>query len=323
MCLGLALFRDLAPPDRVDVWVVRFDAPGDATARTLAEENQSCFDGLLGGGRLEELDLSAPGIEPTARRAADAVSDLADFGDVTDIVVDVNAFPRPVFFPLIAKLLHLCDMHGVGAPNLHVVAGDAAWLDAKIEDAGIDEHAVWLHPFAGTFGVEATLHVPRLWMPVLGEGTSIQLERISQLITPGEVCPLLPFPSRDPRRGDELFLEYRQVLFDRLRTDSGTIIYAAESNPFQVYRRLRQSTLEHAETLKPLGGCKTAYSALSSKLVAVGVLLVAYELRALGAEVGVADIGAQGHVLKEYVSLQEAQERTELVGLTLSGESYL
>jgi hypothetical protein len=43
----------------------------------------------------------------------------------------------------------------------------------------------------------------------------------------------------------------------------------------------------------------------------------------LGAEVGVADIGAQGHVLKEYVSLQEAQERTELVGLTLSGESYL
>jgi hypothetical protein len=182
---------------------------------------------------------------------------------------------------------------------------------------------VWLHPFASTFGVEATLHVPRVWMPVLGEGTAQQLERISELILAAEVCPLLPFPSRDPRRGDELFLEYRRVLFDQLRTDSGTVIYAAESNPFQVYRRLRQSTLEHAETLKPLGGCKTAYSALSSKLVAVGVLLVAYELRAEELEVGVADIGAQTNTLARHVSVQEARERTELAGLTLSGDSYL
>ena len=323
MCLGLELLRDLAPAATVDVWAVRFAAPGDATAAAMADENAANFSALIADGHVYELDLSAPGIEQTARRAAEAITDLAAFGDVSDIIIDVNALPRSVFFPLIAKLLHLCDQRHADAPNLHVLAGDAAWLDAIIQSVGIDEHAVWLHPFASTFGVEATLHVPRVWMPVLGEGTAQQLERISELILAAEVCPLLPFPSRDPRRGDELFLEYRRVLFDQLRTDSGTVIYAAESNPFQVYRRLRQSTLEHAETLKPLGGCKTAYSALSSKLVAVGVLLVAYELRAEELEVGVADIGAQTNTLARHVSVQEARERTELAGLTLSGDSYL
>lgn len=323
MCLGLALLRDLAPTDRVDVWAVRFAAPGDATAAAMAQENAANFRELVADGRVQELDLSAHGIEQTARRAAAAIKDLAVFGDVSDIIVDVNALPRSVFFPLIAKLLYLCDRRHADAPNLHVLAGDAAWLDATIQSAGLDEHAVWLHPFAGTFGVEATQHVPRVWMPVLGEGTAEQLDRISQLILAAEVCPLLPFPSREPRRGDDLFLEYRRVLFDEIRSDSGTFMYAAESNPFQVYRRLRQSTLDHAETLRPLGGCKTAYSALSSKLVAVGVLLVAYELRDQQLEVGVADIGAQSNTLARHISVQEARERTDLVGLTLSGDCYL
>ena len=323
MCLGLKLLRDLAPPAAVEVWAVSFGSPGDTTAIAMAQDNLALFTELLSTGRRHDLDLAAPNIEQTARGAANAIADLAVFGDVSDIVIDVNALPRAVFFPLIAKLLYLCDQRHAGAPNLHVLAGDAAWLDAIIQSAGIDEHAVWLHPFASTFGVEATLHVPRVWMPVLGERTAPQLERISQLVGQMEVCPMLPFPSRDPRRGDELFLEYRRVLFDQLRTDSGTFIYAAESNPFQVYRRLRQSTLEHVQTLKPLGGCKTAYSALSSKLVSIGVLLVAYELRDDGYEVGVADIGSQSHTIKRHVSIEEARERTELAGLTLSGDSYL
>jgi hypothetical protein len=323
MCLVLELMRELAPVDSVDVWAVSLGAPGNATAHAAASANAEQFAGLLEGGDRHDLDVSASGLEETARRAAGAIGSLDALGAVTDIVVDVNALPRPVFFPLVAKLLYLCDQRHAEAPNLHVLAGDAAWLDAEIHAEGIDEHAAWLHPFAGTFGVEATLHVPRIWMPVLGEGTATQLERISELITPAEVCPLLPFPSRDPRRGDELFLEYQAVLFDQLRTDSGTVMYAAESNPFQIYRRLRQSTIEHAETLTPLGGCKTAYSALSSKLVAVGVLLVAYELRDLNIEIGVADIGAQGHTLNRRYSGEEVHERTELVGLTLSGDCYL
>jgi len=36
---------------------------------------------------------------------------------------------------------------------------------------------------------------------------------------PDEICPVLPFPALNPRRGDNLVLEYRDLLFDRLRID--------------------------------------------------------------------------------------------------------
>jgi hypothetical protein len=322
MCLSLGMLRDLAPTAAVEVWATNLGGDGDATTRAAAEENLERFEQLLDGGPRHDLDVSAVGIEQVARRSAGAFTNLNQLGNVTDVIIDVSALPRSVFFPLIAKLLYLCDQRA-DAPNLHVLAGDLAWLDAEVDAEGIDENAVWLHPFAGTFGVDSTSHHPRVWMPVLGENTTAQLERISELINPAEVCPLLPFPSRDPRRGDELFREYRAVLFDELRADSGTFMYAAESNPFQIYRRLRRATLEHAETLAPLGGCKTAYSALSSKLVAVGVLLVAYEMRELGFEVGVADIGAQSYTLNRRFAAEQIQAETELVGLTLSGDAYL
>jgi hypothetical protein len=324
MCLALELFRELSAP--LDVHAVQFDAPADAIARSMADENAAYFGGLLGDTEPRLLPIGGSGLEETSRSAAAAVKTLDEFGDVTDIVVDVNALPRPVFFPLLAKLLFLCDKAGPEAPNLHVLAGDAAWLDAAIRTDGLDEHASWLHPFEGTFSVEATQHMPRVWIPILGEHTATQLERISELVDPAEVCPMLPFPARDPRRGDRLFEEYLDFLFERLRTDSGTVIYADEANPFQVYRRLRDSTLRHAETLAPLGQCKTAYSALSSKVVALGVLLVAYELREAElpeAQVGVADIGGQLHVVERKISREEAAEGTRLVGACLSGDSYL
>jgi hypothetical protein len=319
MCLALELFRELGAP--LEIHAVQFDAPADAIARSMAAENSELFTSLLRDTEPRLLSIGGSGLEETSRSAAAAVKSLDEFGDATDVVVDVNALPRPVFFPLIAKLLFLCDKAGPEAPNLHVVAGDAAWLDAEIRSEGLDEHASWLHPFEGTFSVEATQHMPRLWIPILGEHTGTQLERISELVDPAEVCPMLPFPARDPRRGDRLFDEYLEFLFEQLRTDSGTVIYADEANPFQVYRRLRESTLRHAETLAPLGQCKTAYSALSSKLVALGVLLVAYELRE--AEVGVADIGGQLHVLDRKISHDEAAQGTRLVGACLSGDSYL
>jgi hypothetical protein len=322
MNLGLELLSSIAVGRSVALFTVRFDAPADSVARLMADENHSRFEELGRGRTVTSLDVSGRDIEHTARSAADAVRDLAAFGEATDIVVDINALPRSVFFPLVAKLLYLCDQRGASAPNLHVLAGDAAWLDAAIRGDGIDEHASWLYPFRGTFGVEATDHMPRVWLPILGEETTIQLERIYELINPSEVCPLLPFPARNPRRADALFNEYHRTLFEQLRTDSGTVIYADEANPFQVYRRLRESTLHYAGTLEPLGGCKTAYSALSSKLVAVGALLVAYELRDQ-LEVGVADIGSQTAVVSRHVSRDEAAGGTKLIGLTLSGDSYL
>lgn len=324
MCLGLELLASLAGPETLCVKSIDFGGPTDTLAEESAEKTKELFERLVAPFPHESLALpGGEGIENLARASANFFESL-DGISATDLIVDVNALPRPLFFPLIAKLLFLCDQRGPGAPNLHIFAGDAAWLDELIVVNGLDENAVWLHPFEGTFLAEADNFLPRVWMPVLGEGDTQALKRISELVAPQEVCPLLPFPSLDPRRGDRLFEHFREILFDELRSDSGTVTYGAEGNPFQVYRRLRQSTLQYGEALHELGGCKVAFSAMSSKLVSLGVLLAAYEFLGSSDHVtGVAEIGAQQHRLTRAVSIEEARKKTELIGLSVSGDCYL
>jgi hypothetical protein len=325
MCMALRALRPVAPKGRLRILKVvlgdrhRPDADILAFARRNAEE----FASLTSGLDVAEIELRGTSLEDRARSAAGAFTRFDAPIDGTDILVDVSAMPRPVFFPLIAKLLYLCDDDGAAAPNLHVVAGNSAWLDELMVTEGIAEDATWLFPFGGTFSVEATEHVPRIWLPTLGEDTGMKLRRISNLVDPAEICPVLPFPSRDPRRADRLFEAYGEELFDRLRSDSGTVVHAAEANPFQVYRSLYRTAIYYDQTLKPLGGCKIAFSALSSKLAAIGVLLAAYELQAEELEIGVADIDAQGHRLSRPVSADEVEAGTSIVGLSLSGDSYL
>ena len=74
--------------------------------------------------------------------------------------------------------------------------------------------------------------------------------------------------------------------------------------------------LHYGEVFKLLGGCKVALSTLSSKLMSLGALLVAYELKQANFNIGVAHIECQGY------TINSAGTNPELVGLWLSGESY-
>lgn len=115
-------------------------------------------------------------------------------------------------------------------------------------------------------------------------------------------------------------IEYRELLFDQLRVEPRNIIYAAESNPFEVYRQLMRSILHYDRALKPLGGCKVALSAMSSKLASMGVLLAAYELgrRDPKVTVGVAHVESQGY----RVESNGTAPSTTLFTMWLSGECY-
>jgi len=129
-------------------------------------------------------------------------------------------------------------------------------------------------------------------------------------------------PALNPRRGDNLVLEYRDLLFDRLRIEPRNIIYASEWNPFEVYRQIRRTILHYREVLGPLGGCRTVLSALSTKLLSVGALLVAYELKQVKVDVGIAHVGSQGYIMDDDLGAQGPQTHSELFGLWLAGECY-
>ncbi|RUL89468.1 hypothetical protein [Tautonia sociabilis] len=235
-----------------------------------------------------------------------------------DVVVDISAMPRGIYFPLLARLLFLLDEAAPGQPrrtNLHVIVADDPLLDSRIVDEGIDETAEFLHSFEGSFSREATGQQPKVWIPLLGEGRTTHFDRIYDRVKPDEICPVLPFPSKNPRRGDDIVQEYRDLLFDQHRLDPRSLMYAAEQNPFEVYRRVRKAVFHYRETLSLIGGCKVALSALSSKLMSLGALMVAYELKPL-LDIGLAHVDCRGYRVENFES------SPELFGLWLAGECY-
>ena len=129
---------------------------------------------------------------------------------------------------------------------------------------------------------------------------------------------MLPGPSRNPRRGDELIAEYHSLLFDAFRVEPGNILYGSEVNPFEAYRQLRRAIIHYEEALLPLGGCRHIVSALSSKLLSFATLLVACELKE-HVDIGIAHIESNGY----RMDLEKREEqRSKLYGLWLAGEFY-
>jgi hypothetical protein len=70
-------------------------------------------------------------------------------------------------------------------------------------------------------------------------------------------------------------MEYQNLLFDQLRIEPRNIVYASEFNPFDVYRQVRGTALHYHDVLKLIDGCRVALSAMCSKVMSLGILLVA------------------------------------------------
>jgi hypothetical protein len=186
-----------------------------------------------------------------------------------------------------------------------------------ISEHGISEEASYLHPFEGPFNREAKGGQPTVWIPVLGEGRTHHFERMFVLVKPTEVCPVLPSPARNPRRSDDIVMEYQKLLFDEVGLDPRNIIYGSEFNPFDVYRQVRRTVLHYHRVLGLIGGCRVALSAMCSKVMSLGILLVAYELKLSDVEVGIAHIECQGYDVPSQLLVE-----VEPVGIWLAGECY-
>lgn len=333
MCLGIREVLAVGGGGSRDVILIEYDEGPKSHSqkyKELREENGHLVEELLSSrGTISRRPIrmfSLDGRRIGARSIANKFQSLDDFSLYSDVIVDISALPRGLYFPLLSKLLALFD-HDPGdrSPNLHVTVAHSPSLDKSIVDEDVEETASFLHGFsAASFEREATKEQPRIWIPLLGRGQSVQLERAYELVNPNEICPLLPSPARNPREADDLVLEYRELLFDQLRVEPQNIIYASEANPFEVYRQLMRSMVGYQQALRPLGGCKVVLSAMSSKLLSVGALLSAYELSQWRKgrdriDVGVAHVDAQGYRIAE---MGQEDSATELFSLWLCGECY-
>ena len=330
MCDGIERVLSLGGEGARDVALIVFHEGAESPSqpsRAQRKANGERLEKLVQGrGTIGHRDIkmfSDDNRRIGARSIVQEFASSAEFRSYTDVVVDISALPRSLYMPLLAKLLALFDGEAKDGEkrNLHVIVSHSPAIDVAIVEEGLEESANYLFGFAAAaLESESTSGQPKIWIPVLGKRQSAQLERINQFVMPDEICPLLPSPAQDPREGDSIMIEYRELLFDQLRVEPRNIIYAAESNPFEVYRQLMRSILHYDRALKPLGGCKVALSAMSSKLASMGVLLAAYELgrRDPKVTVGVAHVESQGY----RVESTDTTPATTLFTMWLSGECY-
>jgi hypothetical protein len=321
----------LGGPGRRDCLALEFDEGSTSPSFQHVSEANTNWESLrelFGAGHA--IDLQTIKIWDDRRRrigsrmAGSIFESVEVFTPYTDIVIDVSAIPRDIYFPLIGNVLTLVDEARESGRlrrrvNIHVCVAEDPYLDSQIIEEGIDDVAGLIHGFGGGIDREATVNLPRVWIPLLGENQQIQIERISELVKPIETCPALPSPARDPRRGDNLVHEYHNLLFDVLQVDPRNFLFVSESNPFEVYRQIRTVVFHYRKVLEPLGGCKVVLSALSSKLLSLGALLVGYELMG---DVGVAHVSPAGFIMLRQADGSPAPTQPELFSLWLEGECY-
>ncbi|MCZ7600143.1 MAG: hypothetical protein M5U09_23725 [Gammaproteobacteria bacterium] len=258
---------------------------------------------------------------------------LGGFTDQTDIILDASSLPRVIYLALMTSLLNRL-IPNKATPNalvaegvnFQVVVAEDANLDGQIKAEDPSSEIVLVPGFSSAMQAESVQDWPLVWFPILGEHRVNQmLQIIKGADIPGEaeICPVLPHPSRNPRRADRLLVEYKEPLFDSRRTPTSNILYVHESHPFEAYRQLLKAMERYRENMLILGGCRLIVTPFGSKLITLGAGLACFEMRPqdLEAQYGVAIPHAEPMRYVVDARLIENSE-PDICTLLLTGEAY-
>ena len=293
-------------------------APSAQLAR--AEAHREKLGDLFSGNTLKPIRidmLSGDGRNIGGVKVSEAFRNPKDYVGFTDVIVDITALPAELYFPLIGTLLTIWHgpqhaSHGLG--NLHVTVCDNPAVDSMISPEGGDK-AETVYGFNGSLNW-ASIGTPiPIWVPVLGERHYGHLQKIADLVRPEVIAPVLPFPARDPRRADNLLLEYGSLLYESWDVDPTDITYADEQNPFDVYAKLCTLSANYANSLQGIGTAQVSVSTHSSKLHSLGALMAAWEKR-----LSVVHVKPTRHVVGGEFGAQH--QTGELFNVWLAGEAY-
>ena len=310
-----------------DLWLLCYDNGQETTSeqRAAVKTNDEGFAALFAPPRaIERLEIAMRtdrARSATCQNTKAAISRPDELFAYDDVIVDISAIPRMIALMTLAQLLTLIDDRtaaGEPAPNLHVVAAESVTQDfATIEDS-LDPDVILLTGFSGRLDSEA-LRNPKIWVPVLGESQHIRLQRIFDKVQPDQICPVVPFPARDPRRGDRIVEGHQRILFDEFRVEPRNILYASEYNPFEAYREIFSTIDRYRTALVELDDCRVFVSPLSSKLLSVSALLACYDHKRQKS--GKFDVGIPYVEVAAYgASVGDLEAERVLTSMWLTGE---
>jgi len=251
----------------------------------------------------------------------------------TDIILDASSLPRVIYLALMTSLLHrLVPDKNVGnalaaeGVNFQVLVAEDAGLDGQIMAEDPSSEIVMVPGFSGAMQLESFQDWPLVWFPILGEHrvSQLQIMQATEISGEAEICPVLPHPSRSPRRADLLLVEYKEALFDSRRTPTSNILYVHESRPFEAYRQLLGAMRRYQQSMEILGGCRLVVTPFGSKLVTLGAGLACFEMRPPDLERASYGVAIPHVEPTRYVvdPLAVKNSQPEICCLLLTGEAY-
>ena len=295
----------------------RSELPHDE--REAVAANRDAIDALARDADVTVHDYPYPEIKDPKSAGAVVIRTLLAgnrFEDADELIVDVSALPLDVYFAVVSGVVRAAPERWDG--DLFVVGTD----NPELDDAIVHEGAEGLAPLPGFSGGGApTDNDLRVWVPILGKGRSdeaLHVYRQTFEQRPDEICPVLPFPSTDPRRADDIVLDHRGFLFDEVEIDVRNFIYASEWNPFDLYRQLGLLYDRYRALVgQVLGEPAITISCHGSKLLSVGALLAAHEHR-----FAVLHTTPSGYYLRAGVDPKTLRTSDRLFCAWVHGEPY-
>ena len=266
---------------RLRGFFIREDRPRpDAVLVGKADGNENLLKALIPECRVERIAIFSSDDQAVigGRSIVRAFLDL-DLKGVTDIVLDMSALSLGVSFPLAKVLFDRGSTKDAAIfPNVHLVVTTKSSVDESIHCELIDRHQL-IPGFAEDANLESLSGRTKLWLPQLSPNREHALEIIHTALLPGETCPIVPFPARNPRAVEELIELYKTQINEPWRVDDRDFLFAAEDDPLDLYRTILRVDELRKATYAAAGGSLTMLSPVGSKAMAVGALLAALERR--------------------------------------------
>ena len=241
----------------------------------------------------------------------------------TDIILDMSALSLGISFPIASFIYEYANSTGKKL-NFHIALMSNPTLEQFIHSEPHDQVSD-----AQGFRQKSLLGEEKkaiLWLPLLTERNYSVLDIIRNHVTPHDTYPILPFPSDNPKLGDEMaFSVFKSAQSDfggPLENDWGldpqNFLYSDERIPLDIYRSILRLADGWKEVFEPIDGSTIILSPQGSKIPTVGALMAALECH-----FPVVYIEALSYTVKDWQKVDYlAANESQLTHIWLGGEAY-
>lgn len=284
----------------------------------LYKANKIMFDELCGKHNISVREVRDNHPKDIEKRIMGILKQLReiDYSEISDIIIDVSAMPRAIYFNVCKFFYKQCVDN---TKNLFFTVSENVEIDKRIIDISGDE----IHPMHG-FGInnmlESNLDKRSVLIPLLGQNHAVELGKIYDNFKPVDVCPILPFPSMNPRRSEDILITHMDF-FKRIEiAEPQNFTYADERNPFELYSIICDLVNNYKKTLRPITTCVCfGIAALTSKLMSLGALLCGLEN---SSEVSFYTSSPVSYHIEDQEDIMNINSQSDMFLMWITGEAY-